>query len=119
MFTFRNSLKETTENIKFFSPTTANEVESAIKELQHKKPTGSNSTPSKILKMTKTFSLRALEGQGAKGACPSPSPLTFWLLFLFIIKDNEKKLKKLKFWKLRSSIAYIKSLIKYNKQHIT
>ena len=37
----------------FLSPTTVNEVESAIKELQDKKATGPNSIPSKILKNNK------------------------------------------------------------------
>ena len=37
----------------FLSPTTVNEVESAIKELQDEKATGPNSIPSKILKNNK------------------------------------------------------------------
>ena len=37
----------------FLLPTTVNEVESAIKELQDKKATGPNSIPSKILKNNK------------------------------------------------------------------
>ena len=32
-FAFRNTLRESTEDIMFLSPTTVNEVESAIKEL--------------------------------------------------------------------------------------
>ena len=52
-FAFRNTLKEPNENTMFLSPTTVNEVESGIKELQDKKATGPNSIPSKILKNNK------------------------------------------------------------------
>ena len=52
-FTVRNTLREPNENTMLLSPTTVNEVESAIKELQDKKATGPNSIPSKILKNNK------------------------------------------------------------------
>ena len=41
------------KTLMFLLPTTINEVESAIKELQDKKATGPNSIPSKILKNNK------------------------------------------------------------------
>ena len=56
-FTVRNTLREPNENTMLLSPTTVNEVESAIKELQDKKATGPNSIPSKILKNNKDVSL--------------------------------------------------------------
>ena len=51
--TFRNTLKEPTENTMFSSPTAVNEVESAIKKLQDKKAKGPNSIPTKIFKNNK------------------------------------------------------------------
>ena len=44
----------------FLSPTTVNEVESAIKELQEKKATGPNSISSKILKNNKDVPFKPL-----------------------------------------------------------
>ena len=52
-FTFRNTLRELTENTMFLSPTADNEVESTIKELQDKKATGPNNIPCKISKNNK------------------------------------------------------------------
>ena len=52
-FAFKNTIREPTENAMFLSPTTINEVESAIKELQDKKAANPNSITSKILKNNK------------------------------------------------------------------
>ena len=52
-FSFRNTLSEPNENTIFVSLTAVNEAESAIKELQDRKTTGSNIIPSKILKNNK------------------------------------------------------------------
>ena len=66
-FAFRNTLKEPTENT--VSLTTVSKVESAIKELQDKKATGSNSISSKILKNNKIFSLSHFVTQSVLFLC--------------------------------------------------